>query len=220
MKKIIFLMFMLFINVCSVFSLTYGGCEYSRISRLKSLISNINIYYDYRIVDSQAYFDVTLVNIPNDIYIYDTLNNKYYYNTDIIDGKMTIYNYSDIGGSYKFYSSLNECYGISLGSKYFNFPKYNIYYTDPICSDISNFSACQKWVKNSYSYDEFKKIVYDYKNKVVIDTEEQEKIKYEKSIVDKVAMFYVKYYYYILIGIIVICGSIILINKRKNRFKL
>ena len=28
-------------------ALTYGGCEYSEIARLKSLVSNVNIIYDY-----------------------------------------------------------------------------------------------------------------------------------------------------------------------------
>lgn len=220
MKKLIFLMFMVFINVCSVFSLTYGGCEYSDISRLKSLVSNINIYYDYRMVDNQPYFDITLVNIPDNIYIYDVINNRYYYNYDIIDGKITIYNYYGKGGSYKFYSGLNECYGITLGTKYYKFPVYNIYHTNELCFDIPNFSACQKWIKKSYSYDEFRNSVYEYKNTVIIEDEEQEKIKYEKSIIDDIAMFYVNYYYYILIGVILICGSIILISRKKNRFKL
>lgn len=220
MKKLVFLIFMFFINVCSVFSLTYNGCSYSDISRLKSLISNINIYYDYHIIDNQAYFDITMVNIPNNIYVYDVNNNRYYYNYDIIDGKITIYDYNGSGGSYKFYSNLGECYGTSLGTKYYNFPIYNIYHTNELCSDIPNFSACQKWIKKSYSYDEFRNLVYEYKNTVVLEEEEQEKTEYKKSLVDMFAMLYVNYYYYILIGIIIICGSIILINRRKNRFKL
>lgn len=220
MKKIMFLMFMLFINICSVFSLTYGGCEYSDISRIKSLVSNINVYYDYHIVDNQAYFDVTMVNVPDNIYIYDVNNGRYYYNYDIVDGKITIYNYSGVSGSYKFYSALSECYGISLGTRYYNFPVYNIYHNNELCYDIPNFHACQKWVKDSYSYNEFRNLVYEYKNTAIIEIEEQETVKYEKSIIDEIAVFYVNYYYYILIGIILICGCIILISRRKNRFKL
>ena len=48
-----------FIMVLLTFSfdiqaLTYGGCEYSVVSRLKSLVSNVNVSYDYYIKDNSA----------------------------------------------------------------------------------------------------------------------------------------------------------------------
>ena len=219
MKKILFIILFMLFNISSVSALTYGGCDYSSISRLKSLISNINISYDYHIIDNKAYFDVTLNNIPDGVYFVDKLSRNTYTYSDTNNGEITIKDYDGTSGSYKFYSSLDACKGTSLGTKYYNFPTYNTYYSNDLCSDIPEFSLCQKWVGVNYSYDEFEKLVNDYKNK---NSEEkpQDKVTYNKSIIDKIVDIYVKYYYLILGGIIIVCGLIIIIKRRKDSFNL
>ena len=143
-KKLIFIMFVLLVLGIKVNALNYRGCEASTISRLKSLITNINISYDYQMVDDYPSFSVTINNIPPSVYFIDTkdiyygTNEKTYNFSDAKNGEITIYNYSNEGGSYKFYSSLSNCEEIYLGSKYYNFPTYNIYYGDPLCEDIPN----------------------------------------------------------------------------------
>lgn len=217
MKKIIFILTLVFVFYTpSVFA----KCSYKEISRMKSLVSNINLIYDYKIVDNMAKFDITLTNITQDIYIYDFVNNKNYYYADTINGEIKISDYMVKTGSFKFYSTNQSCYGLFLGLKYYTFPNYNIYYNDPLCDDISNFSLCQKWIRMNYNYQEFKKIVNDYKNKTNNSEEEQIVVEYEKTLLNKIVEFYVKYYYYILIFIIVICSIIIVIDRRKNSFKL
>ena len=52
MKKNIFIVVLisiLFSLGSKTEALTYGGCEYSKISRLKSIVSNINLSYDEHI---------------------------------------------------------------------------------------------------------------------------------------------------------------------------
>ena len=218
-KKILILFITLFINVSSVFALTYGGCDYSTISRLKSLVNNVNIVYSYHESEGQILFDVTLSNITPQMYFYDSVNDKYYYYNDTNNGEITINNYY-YSQNYKFYSALNECKGVLIGTKYYNFPSYNAFYTDPACSDIPNFSLCQKWVNNSYSYDKFITLINQYKNSQDSKPIEEQNIEYEMTIIDYIIEFYVKYYYYIFIAIILICVSIIIINRRKDRFKL
>ena len=219
-KKIIFLIILVFTLKIDVHALTYGGCDYSSVSRLKSLIGNINISYDYKIIDNQAYFDVTLNNIPEDVYFIDNMTNITYTYSNTENGEITISNYTGYSGSYKFYSALADCYGITLGTKYYKFPIYNIYYSDPLCSDIPNYSLCQKWSNVNYSYDQFKNKIYEYKEKINEYEDTQENVEYNKGLLDNIVEFYVNYYYYFLGTIILICGIIIVIKRRKDRFKL
>ena len=216
MKKLILFLIISFSFINS-FALTYGGCEYSTVSRMKSIVSNINISYDYKIVDNRAYFNVTLNNLTNDIYFYDTATRKKYYYKDTNNGEITLYNYID-SGSFKFYSNNVSCYNLSLGTKYYKFPSYNVYYSDPLCAEIPSYSLCQKWASVNYSRDEFEHLVMEYKNGK--NTEEEVIVEYEKTLIDKIVELYIKYYYYFLGAIILIFVPIIIVNDRKNRFKL
>ena len=221
MEKKILLVIALFILPINILGLTYGGCDYSSVSRLKSLVTNINISYSYRIENNNAYFDITLNNITPDMYFYDVANKKNYYYSDTNNGEIVIHNYKGDGktGTYKFYSAKKECYGISLGSKYYKLPSYNIYYGSDLCKDVPNYNLCQKWATVNYSYDELKKLIYEYKNR---NNKENitDNIVYKKGFLSKLVDFYINYYYYLLIGIIVIFGIIIIVKKRKDRFKL
>lgn len=216
-KNILFLLVsFMFINSSA---LTYGGCEYSTVSRMKSIVSNVNISYSYTIVNNKASFSVTLNNITNDIYFYDTITNRDYYYSDTNNGEITINNYTGYSGNYKFYSNNDNCRGISLGSKYYNFPSYNKYYNDPLCKDIPNYSLCQKWNEVNYSQEEFEKMVLEYKKPKQIE-QENVVIEYEKTLLDEIMEFYVTYYYIILFGLILFCTTIIIIHNKKNKFDL
>lgn len=214
-KKILLLIVLLLLPINSL-CLSYGGCEYSVISRLKSLVTNVNISYSYKINNNKPSFDVTLVNITPDMYFYDTITKKNYYYSDTNNGEITIYNYSGYSGSFKFYSAKSECHGISLGTKYYKFPIYNEYYNDPLCNGLT-ISVCKKWANVNYSRDEFENLINEYENPII---EKEEGIKYEKDIFDYIVDFYVNYYYYILISIIVICVVIIVYKSKKDKFKL
>lgn len=221
-KNIIYILLLISLLFClkmEVKSLTYGGCEYSDVSRLKSIVSNINITYDYYILDNNAYFNITLTNITPDIYFVDSQTGITYNYSNTTDGEITINNYKSKTGNYKFYSALNECYGVKLSNKYYKLPTYNVYYTDDLCQKNQNNSLCQKWANVTYSYSEFKNLIEKYNEK---NAEEKEKVNviYEKTYLDLIVNFYTKYYYFILIGIIVVCVVIMIINKRKNRFDI
>ena len=220
MKRKMILLISLLLIAFDVHALTYSGCEYSDVSRLKSLVGNVNISYSYHVLDNQIYFDVTLNNITEDMYFKDYLTNKTYYYSDTQNGEITIYNYYGSKGNYQFYSYLPNCKDVSLGKKYYSFPSYNIYYNDPLCSDLKSYSLCQKWANVTYSYDEFSSKIEEYKQSLEKKDVEEEVIEYKKSVLDEVISFYVKYYYYIFGAIILICGSIVLIKRKKDSFKL
>ncbi|MDO4963429.1 MAG: hypothetical protein Q4E75_04990 [bacterium] len=213
-KKII-LSFIISFSFINCFALAYNGCEYNKVSRLKSVVQNISISYDYRIVNNDVVFDVTISNLTKDIYLYDSYFNKNYYG---VDGEITIENYDINKNSYSFYSNLEDCYGTFLGKKYVVFPSYNKYYEDDLCKGIEDFGLCKKWTKVSYSYEEFVKLVSEYKN--TPKKEEYVQEVYEKNFWDEVALIYAKYYYYFLVPVILVCGIIVIVSKRKNKFKI
>ena len=217
MKKVILFLIIGFVFInCS--ALNYGGCDYSVVSRMKSIVSNINMVYDYKIINNEVYFSVTLTNLTDDIYFYDSQKQRNYYYSDTNNGEITIYDYIT-SGSYKFYSNNASCKGINLGSKFYKFPEYNVFYTDSLCSDIPNYSLCQKWVNVNYSRSEFEYKVLEYKNSKQ-KIEDEIYIEYEKNIIDKIVEIYVKYYYYFLGSIIILLILIIIISDKKNKFKL
>ena len=221
MKKLINLLFFIYcflsINM-TIEALTYGGCEYSEVARLKSIVSNINISSDYYIKDNRAYFNITINNVVPEIYFIDsTTGEKYTYNNSS-DGEIIIYDNFQSSGHYDFYSALDKCYGVKLSNKYYNLPTYNSYYTDPLCKANPNYSLCKKWADVNYSYDEFKMVIQEYndnKNK-----KDDNLVVYEETILDMIVKFYIENYYFILISIIVVCVGGILIYKKINRFDL
>ena len=63
MKKVIYFIVFLFIVFgakMNIEALSYGGCEYSEISKLRSYVSNINISYDYK---TSIYEDSDIENV-------------------------------------------------------------------------------------------------------------------------------------------------------------
>lgn len=219
MKKIILFLLISF-SLFSASALTYDNCNYSDVSRMKSIVTNINLSYDYKIINNEARFQITLNNLTEDIYFYDTTTGINYYYSDTNNGEIVIFDYKVISGSYKFYSAKSECYGISLGAKYYKFPIYNKYYNSPLCADIPNYSLCQKWGYVNYSQDEFEDIIFEYKNSKPIEEDNKINVQPEKTFFEKVIYLYVNYYYYFLGVLILLCSVIIIINNRKNNFKL
>lgn len=220
-KNIVLVICTFFLLQNNILGLTYGGCEYSEISTLKSYLSNLNFSYDYYTVDEQIYFSVTINNIVPGMYFVDSRTDKVYNYSDSIDGEIIISGYKGTSGNYKFYSSLNDCPGVKLGVKYYKFPSYNKYYKDPLCEANANYSLCQKWADVKYSYSEFEKLINDYNKKKneIVENQENEII-YEQTFFDAFVKFYIDYYYFILIGIIVICITAMIISKKKNSFDL
>lgn len=220
-RKILFLIIFMTLVICNCKALSYGGCPYSEVSKLKSFVSNINISYDYYIYNNHAYFNLTLNNIPPNIYFVDSYTGRTYNYNDTDNGEITIYDHDNFKGNFNFYSSLEKCYGIKLGTKYYKFPQYNIYYEDPLCLKNKNFSLCQKWQKVTYSYYEFKNKIEEY-NKIVENEnlDEEQNIEYQKTILDKFVEFYTRYYYILLGGIIIVCAVAMVISSRKNRFDI
>ena len=221
LSKILFTITILILFNANCKALSYGGCDYSTISSLKKLVNNVNISYTYEIRDNQAFFNVTLNNIPNNVYLVDSLNQKQYSYTDTENGELVIKDYSGISdGKYTFYVNNDICNGIKLGERYYKFPIYNSRRNSELCLDIPNYSLCKKWISKYYSQSEFEKNIENYKKNLESNEEKVEQIKFEKDFMSKIVEFYIKYYYYFLPAIIIPCIAIIIVSNRKDRFKL
>lgn len=219
MKKKLILLIMLLLSFIKVRALSYGGCEYSRISKLKSYVTNVNVLYNYRLSGNSPIFSVTLTNITPEMYFIDSYSGETYFYNNTNAGEITITNYYGNGGQYNFYSNIGECYGIKLGTKYYKFPTYNVYYGSEVCKDIPEYSLCQKWIDNNYDYYTFYRLASEYKESL----KKEDKVSnqtYKKTVLDNIVDFYINNYMYFLGIIVIICATIILIDRKKNRFKL
>lgn len=223
MKRKIIVSILLVISLfykINISALSYGGCEYSEVSKLRSFVSNINLSYDYYMTDGGPYFNITISNLTPDIYFVDSFSGSAYYYSNSYDGEIVIKNIKNTSGNYKFYSAKEECYGIKLGNKYYKLPAYNNYYDDDLCKQNPNFSLCQKWVKVNLSREEFKEAIEKYYAKEETQGKEDSVVAYEKTILDQFVNFYTKYYQVLLISIISICVFIMLVERKKNKFDL
>lgn len=219
-KIVLLILTMFLLTKYKVNALNYGGCNYTVVANLKSLINNINISYLYEIRDNDAYFSIVLNNIPQDVYFVDSITQKKYTYNDTDNGEITIGEYNNIkNGQFRFYVNNNICNGIKLGIKYYSFPIYNKRYQSEICKDISNHSLCKRWISREYSDNEFEKEINDYKNNFEEEKEEKN-IVYEEDLLSKIITIYANSYYYFLPAIIIVGLITMHILKRKNRFNL
>ena len=191
-------------------------CSFSEIARLKKIASNINISYDYKIVNDDALFEITLVNLNKELYITSD-NRTYNYKSDVLK----IDNYKS-GTTVKFYvyPTDRDCSDELLRTINIVLPKYNSYYDDEICVGIENYSLYQKWSTHNLSYTEFVKQVNLHKeslNKdVIVDIKQEE----NSSVFNAIFQFLIDYYYIILIILIITSGiGIYIINKKSDIYK-
>ena len=215
-RKILFTLFIL-LFCKSVSALTYGGCDFATTARLKQIVGNATISYDYRIVNNEAYFDITVSNLTKDIYVSDNYFDKNYYQNN---GEVIIKNVKSKSITLKFNSNIKSCQGLLLGTKYEQLPIYNKYYNHKVCSDMEGFSYCNKWVKKEYTLKEIEVAIQKYKDSLNGDPEEPTRVIYNKTWFEKLIDFYVKYYVFILLGIIAVCSIIIAVHRKRSQFKI
>jgi len=120
------------------------------------------------------------------------------------------------GESYTFYFYANSgnCLGTEIYNKTIVLPNYNKFYNDPVCNGKDEFYLCNKWKEHNLSYDEFVKQVNEYKpvEKQNIEINEEN----VKSFWDILIEIYLKYYFVILIPIIIILISLIIYLRKKD----
>lgn len=205
MKKICCFLFCLFLFPMFTKALI---CDNKTLVRYKNIAGNITTTYDYIEENNDVKFFITFSNMSSELYMLDENDKRYSSSSELI--------LSDLkpGTSYKFrlYANNSDCETV-LNTIYINLPYYNSYYKDPICDNL-DYKYCNKWQKNTFTYEEFVKNVEDYRKS--LEKEDDIKEKKESGIFDFIVDFYVKNYYYILPTIIVLSIIYMIRNVRKD----
>lgn len=189
-------------------------CSNSEIVKYKELAKNVEITYDYVETDAGVYFKVKMINLMPGIKIKDVYNNLFY---DYTGNELELNSYYGQGRSYKFsfYTVDENCYIGSLYDRYITLPYYNYYHNSELCNGIEEFKYCHKWTKGPNSYDEFEKLVNEYKNSLKTQDLSIEN-KNENGLFDSIIELYLKYYY-IFLPIIIIISLIVIWKYNKNQ---
>lgn len=215
MKKI-FKIIILFIIILPIGVSAY--CTTDDKIRYSNLAVNIATSYEYEESNGSVVFSVTLHNVHKDLTVRDITSGSDYRSTINELNDFVINDLKD-GNTYSFevYTNNSDCSYRLLNTLYVTLPKYNQLYSDPVCDGASGYSLCQKWADiGNISYNEFVKLVNDYKNQEVIENVETKEEK--TSFLYILGNFWAKYYIYINVSIIAICVPIIIIKYRKDRF--
>ena len=215
-KRVYFILLFLFITFPVK---VMGFCTTDEKIRYSLLSSNITTSYDYIEVGDSVSFNLTIHNVHRDLIIIDKqtgLKYKSIYN-DL--NNFVIKNLKD-GSCYLFevYADNRDCSYTLYNTLYVNLPKYNKYYKDQICEGASEYLYCQKWAEiGNLSYDEFVRLVNDYKSKgtsEIVKPTEEEKKEWIYIVMD----LWSKYYLFVSVGIILVCLAIIIIKNKRDDF--
>ena len=209
--------YVVFISLFLIPNMVHAECSNSEIVQYQEQAKNINITYDYTEYDnSYVLFNVKIANLTPGIYIRDVQNQMDYRYTG---NDISLDNYKS-GNSYKFkiYSDSENCPDRYITTKYLNLPFYNKYYKDPSCKGIENFRYCQKWIKNTISYNEFSSKISEYKSSLAVEDDVISNAS-NYDIFNFLLEIYIKYYY-IILQTIIIAGYIIIHrhNKKEDLF--
>lgn len=213
MKKLKY--FALFVLLIVIPFNTKAACSSQEKARLKKIVSNINISYDYEITGNDAFFSVKFSNLNPELYFKNPSGNIHQIYS-LENNELVLYNYAD-GGSYNFkFYGVNSCSGEEIGNLYVTLPSYNPLYQLSVCDNAKEYKLCQKWVKHSLNRIEFEKKVNEYKNSngIIDDSEINKQI----SVIDFAMSFIKMYGLYIVIVIVVIIFVVKFIRYKKDSF--
>ncbi len=211
MKKIIKLFVLLLVVFPTSTYAYYNACNNTDTVKLNKLASNILTNYTYTETTNGIKFKIIINNLNSNLYIYDVNKKQTYYST----GEITLENYYQKQTvEYKVYSNLPYCKGYYINSIFVKLPSYNKYYKDELCVGIEDYKLCRKWINVNLSYDEFKKEIIDYKDR--LNKKDDNKMENTKSIYEVILDFYLDYYYIILPITIILGVTIIFLVKKKQ----
>lgn len=213
MKKKVYFLIVLFLFIFP--NNVEASCTSLEKARLKKMVSNVNISYDYEMVSGKAIFSIKFNNLSPEFYFTDPYKNSYrIYNME--DNEIVLKGYAD-GKSYSFnFFGISSCGSQKIATLYATTPTYNPYYKLGVCDNAKEYELCQKWVSHSLNRVEFIEKVKEYKNsKGIIDESEVHK---EISIMDFAMSFIRMYGVYVAIGIAVIIFIIKFIRYKKDTF--
>ena len=211
-KKIIIFSLLLLLFSLPVYADT---CTVTDKMNLKKLAGFIDItYYPYD-EGNDVRFNLIVTNASDFMFasdkndVYDSMNkngeNDEIRISNLIPGESYMFH---------FYAKDTNCFGTEIYNKKITLPNYNKFYNDAVCNGKEEFYLCNKWKEHNLSYDEFVKKVNEYQKSETNVIQVQEET--VKGFWDILLEVYLKYYWAILIPIIVILISFIIYLKKKD----
>lgn len=190
-------------------------CSSQEKARLKKLVSNINISYDYKIINNDAVFQIKFSNVSPELYFKDA-NENVYRTYSWEENEIILYDYPDGSSNNFIFYGNTTCGGDKIGNTYVNLPTYNPFYQLSVCDNAKEYKLCQKWVKHSLNRSEFIDKVKEYKatNGIIDDSEINKQI----SVIDFAVSFIRMYGIYIIIGVAIIIFIVKFIRYKKDTF--
>ena len=180
----------------------------------QNMAKNISVNYEYIETNDDVTFTIKFSNIPEGFSIHDYKQGITY---NYSGSELVIPAEKNKSYSFNIYYPDTPCHMEVLYKHYITIPAYNKYYKDELCKGIEDYKLCSKWLNITYSYDEWKTKIINYKKSIKQD--EQKNDTYEKTMIDKIIEFYSDYYMFILPGVIIVCCTgIYLYNKKHDLF--
>ena len=227
MKKIIFIFVCFFIFPL----ISYAKCSSEQLTMYKNMADNIDITYQVKSTDKYGnpIFEIDIANLAKGLMIMDMQTGVRYQIKDR-DGYNLAINNIVKPGTYQLIvytdRTTTGCGVVSLRDLSINIPKYNKYYTRNECKGLSAYSVCQRWSGYTGTEEEFQKEVKKalaYKNSAGKKYEESKKT-VNKVWYSNFTIILVKYWWLILIGLVIIlliyCIFRIRYRRKYYSFKL
>jgi len=185
-------------------------CNYQDVAKYKKIASNINYSYEYEEINGDAIFHITFVNLNSALYLKDSNSNVYNYTSSelVVNAK------SGENLVFYVYPTDRYCDDEYIYSIRIQLPTYNMYYNDPVCDTVKNYTLCNKWSTHKLTYEKFVQNVNEYKEslepkEIVIEKE-------EKGLYEYIIEYILKYHYIIIIIVIASSSIVIYTRSKKN----
>ncbi len=243
MHKKITIIFVLFLSIFLFKYNVYAECSYKERKELLNSAKNVDIAYEIETKKNESTgispddpdeeikttfeeynFKFTIVNLSNDIFIkyYNLFDNtENYVNYDDLNTGIYTFNDSNYLDIYKyyfeFYSRNTNCDGELMYTKKIIKPKYNLFSMYDICNkkEMEDYKYCKKFITKEFyiSESEFIKLANTYLSENTSQKDQKDDNKY--------LVFLKKYWFYFIIVIMIfILGSLSIIKIKKKRSEL
>lgn len=202
------------------------ACNLDEQMRLRNLTNATQISYEFFENKEEAKngFIVRISGFSADFYVYNSTNGVYFeYDGDNVT-ESDAFASGEISSLPFYASDTGVCKGFLIQTKYVKLPKYNKYYSDPLCKGHEAYELCKKFTSlTPDSSSKFETLMQKYikslektDGKKPID--EEKKTTPSKSILEMIGDFFAHNYLIFLIAIIISgTAGIIFIELKKRR---
>ena len=223
MKKILFILVCFFTFPLMSLALTIKteSCPESVSEAFRKEFNNINVSYSFVGYNKVPYYNILVSNVhpkvtisTEDGKIISRKDNEVLIRTNKPGDIEIFYKAEYYNARYK------NCF--MYAKEFVKLPEYNPYYNREECNGLTAYKVCKKWGKNPGSEQAFKKEIENAKKDLEKknDTVEKTKVKRVKRWYTYVSNIFVKYWWAVIIVIVLITGIFysIRLKQKKNEY--